>query len=292
MSDITMDLGGARRRPARRGPFVRAGAAVRSVAESLSVTGRVLWALMLRDFRAQYAHRRLGLLWAFMPPLYMVAFFVIMFTLIRHNTAPIGHSVGPFVALGALNLLLFQSVMKAVSRAAQAGKALLVFPRVKVLDLYLSRYLTSLAVLTVVFTTFMAAFVFFGQIGPPDQLERVLVACALVSIIGFGMGLIDTVLSRRISGWDLVWRVVSRTNFMTSGLFFVADGMPGPVKAILWYQPLLHTNEWIRSGYYASFESRFYDWEYPASVALGVLILGLLLERTERANILSTKRRR
>src|SRR5690606_8069890 len=99
--------------------------------------------------------------------LYLVVFFVFIFSMIRDRSGLLGHAVGPFITLGLMNLQFFQGVSRSVSKAPQTGKSLLVFPRVKVMDLYLAKYFLQIAILTVVFTSFMFVFVMTGQIPPP-----------------------------------------------------------------------------------------------------------------------------
>jgi capsular polysaccharide transport system permease protein len=258
---------------------------------SFSITGQVIWALILRNFRAEYGHRRLGLLWAFIPPLVTVAFLVLILSSVRHDMAPIGHDVAPFLALGLLNLNFFQGTMRGVAASINGGKSLLVFPRVKVLDLYLARFLLEVAILTVVFTVFMSAFVLFDLIPPPEELDRVLLPLFIGSMIGLGGGLMHAVLLRLTPAWDLVWKVVSRVLFLSSGLFFIADGMPIKIQALLYYNPILHLCEWVRSGYYADYESRFLDPTYPVGFMLVVLLLGFCCERVFRRTVLEYRRR-
>ena len=87
----------------------------------------------------------------------------------------------------------------------------------------------------------------------------------------------------------MVWAVIGRIVFLTSGLFFVADGMPLALQEWLYYNPILHLTEWLRSGYYANYESRFLDPAYPLGFMLAVLLLGFAAERVFRADLLRGK---
>jgi capsular polysaccharide transport system permease protein len=261
-----------------------------SHARSVRITGQVIWALMLRKFRADYGHRKLGVFWAFLPPLFTVAFFVAIFTVIKAGqAAPIGHDPAPFIALGLMNLQFYRSVLGGIAGSLRRGKSLLIFPRVKVYDLYIAAYLLEVAILVVVFTVFMAAFIFFGLIPMPEEFDRVLLPLLISSMLGVGVGYIHAVLSLKVVGWAMVWTVIGRIVFLTSGLFFVADGMPLALQEWLYYNPILHLTEWLRSGYYANYESRFLDPAYPLGFMLAVLLLGFAAERVFRADLLRGK---
>lgn len=279
-----------RRQPPRRS--LAAVDAARSHVRSFQIAGTVIWALMLRNFRAEYGHRRLGLLWAFMPTLYVVLFFVLILTFIRHKSGILGHEVGPFIALGLLPLQMFQKISKDVSKATSQGKALLAFPRVKVMDLYLANVFLQFAIISVVFTAIMSIFVLLGHIPPPAEPDQILLPVLIAAVFGLGMGLVDTVFSRLISGWSLAWQALNRLLFLTSGIFFIADGFPQSAKDILYYQPLLHLTEWLRSAYYGDFESNFYDPYYPLGLSLALLAFGLTLERIFRNRVLQTKKKK
>jgi capsular polysaccharide transport system permease protein len=265
--------------------------ALASHARSFRITGQVIWALMLRKFRTDYGHRRLGLLWAFIPPLFTVAFFVLLFSIIHQGpSAPIGHDLAPFIALGMMNLQFYRGTLGGIAGSLRRGKRLLIFPRVKIFDLYISAFLLEIAILVVVFSVFMAAFVFFGLIPPPDEFDRVLMPLLISSVIGVGVGFIHAVLSLKVVIWSMIWAMIGRIVFITSGLFFIADGMPLALQQWLYYNPILHLSEWLRSGYYADYESRFLDPVYPLAFMLAVLIIGFAVERVFRADLLRGKR--
>jgi capsular polysaccharide transport system permease protein len=253
----------------------------------LARTGRAVWAVALRELRAAYASRRLGLFWAFAEPVAYVVTFTLLMTAMKQNHSPLGEHVAPFLALGVMNYMLFNSVEKYVRGAIRANRGLLSFPRVKPIDLFVGRWVTEAATLLVVFFVLMTFFVLMGMIGPPAQLERMFLPICFALLLGFGTGIINFVIIMNWKAWDSIYSVVSRFHFFTSGVFFLAAGMPTGIRKILYYQPLLHLSEWLRSAYYPNFESQFYDPEYVAAYVLAVITLALVLERATRKKVLS-----
>ena len=76
--------------------------------------------------------------------------------------------------------------------------------------------------------------------------------------------------------------MVLRIGFFVSGLFFSVDSMPVKVREILFYNPLCHVIELMRSGFSAGYADNFISLPYLAAVTLVALALGLLLERYSR----------
>ncbi len=58
--------------------------------------------------------------------------------------------------------------------------------------------------------------------------------------------------------------------------------MPGPIRAVLAYNPVLQAIEWFRSGFYAFYEPHWLDRQYVVLWALGALLTGLAAERALR----------
>lgn len=243
-----------------------------------------VWALVLREFRSQYGKRKLGVFWAFVEPSIYIFVITVVLSSVHSHSSPISGSYAPFLALGLFNYNAFNKIERAVRGAIRGNKNLLSFPRVKPIDIIFSRVIVESAMLTVVFSTLMFVFVIFGTVSPPEYILGLLTPIVCSILTGFGAGLINAAIISYYSTWESICPAFVRINFFTSGLLFLARDMPPEILKILYYQPLLHTTEWIRSSWYPDYTSEFYVPFVPIAFALVVLFSGLLIERVSRTH--------
>jgi capsular polysaccharide transport system permease protein len=74
-----------------------------------------------------------------------------------------------------------------------------------------------------------------------------------------------------------VWNILNRPLFMVSGVFFLVDQMPQPMRGWLMLNPLTHALAEVRAGIYATYDAPFVQPVYPYAVGLVALFFGLLL---------------
>lgn len=259
-----------------------------SMSISIQRFSDAVWALVLREFRAQFGSKTLGALWAFVEP--SIYIFVMTFVLaaVHTHNSPISGLYAPFLTLGLFNYSAFNKVERAVRGAVRGNKNLLAFPRVKPFDLILSRVVVESAMLMVVFSTFMLLFVLFGAISPPENFLGLLPPIILSILSGLGVGLINAAIISYYKTWENICPALIRINFFTSGFLFIVRDMPPDVVKLLYYQPILHSTEWIRSSWYPDYNSDFVVPFIPITFALVALFTGLLVERVSRKHQLGS----
>lgn len=246
-----------------------------------------VWAIALREFRSKYGGRRLGLFWAFVEPTAYVVVLSLLMTAMRSTTSPLGVHIAPFIAMGVMSYMLFNATEHTVRSALKSNKALLSFPRIKPIGVYAGRFLTEVITLTVVFTAMFSLFVAFDFVNLPVEPLRLSVPLVISAIYGFSAGIANACTIALFKPWENIYGFFARMNFFTSGVFFLADSMPAPVQGVLYFQPLLHLSEWVRSAWFGHFESRFLDYGFIASAVGGLLLLALLMERVFRKRVLA-----
>ncbi len=254
----------------------------------LSRFGRSVWAITLREYRVRYGKRRLGVFWAFAEPLAYVVGFTFIMSFSR-AASPLGGGIAPFIATGLMTYMLVNSTESSVRSAIRPNAALLSFPRVRPIDLFLGRWLIEVTTLLLVTVVLFTAFWLAGAVEPPDEPWRLLLPLGLAMMAGFGGGIVNASIITVFKPWTAIYPVISKVNFLTSGIFFTVAAFPPTVTHYLWWQPVLHLTEWVRSAYYGSYESTFYDVWYPATVAVGLFFTGLVLERVNRVRLMNTK---
>jgi capsular polysaccharide transport system permease protein len=248
----------------------------------LAIQARIVCALMLRDMRTRFARSRLGYVWAILEPLSHIATLGSVFSLLNHAPPPVGEHLFEFYLTGLLPFLMFSHVSNEVMTGFAANAPVLQIPLVKRIDVIAARALLSLATEVLVGVLVFAAAALIGWQGMPANLAVSLVAILALWLMAAGIGALNLVLVELIPAWETFFAALVRMLYFASGIYYSPIAMPGPIRAVLAYNPVLQAIEWFRSGFYAFYEPHWLDRQYVVLWALGALLTGLAAERALR----------
>ena len=253
--------------------------------QALTVQGRVISALTLRETRSRYGNSKLGFFWALFEPFAHIVVFIGIFSALGRSS-PIGDNMGLFILTGIVPWLLYSNIVSKVMAGQSANKALLGYPQVMPMDITISRVILETATLILVMLFFIILAVYLGTTIRIDSFLNMLIPMGLLILFATGVGLINASIIPHYPSYSSIYSAISRPLYFISGVFFTADFMSPEAYAMVKYNPLLHLVEWFRTGFYTSFNSNMYDQFYAISVCVGMFTVGLIAER------LSSKRAR
>lgn len=247
------------------------------------VQWRVVNALLQREARAQYGATRLGYLWALIMPMAQITIFTAIFWSIGRADifgSDIG-STAAFITTGFLSFNLFTSISSQIMSTISANKALFGYPLVMPFDAMLARLiLVSSTSLLSFILTLLLLFLFDFWTPNIDSLLGLMGAISSASLLGFGVGLINSYLVLHFPSYTRTYSIITRPLLFMSGVFYLAsDQFPPMVLDILYYNPILHCTEWVRSAFYLEWESTFVDFQYLFFFTTTVLFIGLFTQR-------------
>lgn len=258
----------------------------RRFAEGLRAQGRVVIALMLREMRLRSVHSRLSYLLALLEPILQLTMMMTIFTYIGRRPE-FGTSLLLFLGTGILPFFLFTHVSGRTTGAIRASGLVRALAPIQPLDIMLARAL--LETLTLLFVAVLL-FSFIYATGVKEAIPiRPLLAIegfAATAFLAIAFGLINGVIGAFFRLWAVFYGVASRSLIFLSGVFFVPDFMPPPIRAVLAWNPLLHGLEWFRSGFYLTYPTLTLDKGYILGFAVVSLLIGLALERVFRARLI------
>ncbi len=250
--------------------------------QALKVQGRVIRASILRETRTRFGRSRLGYFWALFEPMAYMLTLLAIFSAMERGAPIAGADLSMFFFTAIIPWLMFSRISGAVSRAIKSSKALLTYPQVKGIDIMLALVVLEFVTLFLVAVIYLLGANYFGVFVDIERPLAVILALLLASLLGFGFGMLSSTARLYWSAYSNFQSAFMRVMFFTSGKFFIVGALPATLQEWLWYNPLLHVVEWIRSAFFGGFESRFYDLSYPLMVALVMLFLGLASERLSR----------
>jgi capsular polysaccharide transport system permease protein len=242
---------------------------------------RVIGTLVLRETRATFGTSQIGYLWAIITPTVGVGLLVVIFSMVDRKP-PFGPSLALFFATGILTIELFNKLSTTLMSAFEANAALLTYPLLRATDTLYARTLLIALTYAVIMAIFYGVLAMTGLGAPPRDPGQVLAAFGATVAIGFGLGAVNAVLLGLWESWKQIEKILTRPLIFISGVFYVPSALPPEAVAILWWNPVLHLVEWMRVGFYPTYDSIILTPWYPLSIALALTLLGLAGERVTR----------
>lgn len=242
---------------------------------------RVVAALTLRETRMTFGTSHAGYLWAIVQPLVSISFLVFLFYLIGRQ-APYGTSLALFFSTAILSLEMYNKLSVSLMRAFTSNKALLTYPMIKRTDTLFARCLLICLTFIIINVIFYGTLIILGLAPFPRHPEQIVMAFLTAVALGFGIGCLNAILYQRYQAWQHIEKLFARPLFFLSGVFYIPSNLPPEAVAVVKWNPILHIVEWVRSGYYANYESQILNHTYLLSFTAIVILLGLFWERISR----------
>jgi capsular polysaccharide transport system permease protein len=239
---------------------------------------RAIVALMLREVAQSGGRLAGGHLWSVVAPVAVVGLLAAAFALVLRSP-PIGTSFLVFYASGYLPFRLYAEVQGAASSAPRLARGLLAYPAITPLDTILARGL--LAILTHLIAGLIALGMILGWTGAGQVAHPggIVAAAALAIMLGLGAGTLNAVLFDRFPLWQTVFAVLSRPLILVSAVVWLPQDLPPAARDMILWNPLVHIVGLARSGLYPTYRADYANPVFVASVALGLMVIGLLLLR-------------
>jgi capsular polysaccharide transport system permease protein len=250
-------------------------------AGAVSMQGRVLWALCLREMIGKKGKSRLGYFWQVIK----VGFSIAVFWGIRSFMDIPTPRVLPlplFLLMGFCVWFLFSETVSMVMQAVQTNQALLTFPQITALDLHASSALvvwfTEVLVLLLYLVLIDALGYSFHLFAPMRMVLCIFGLCSF----SLGVGLVLYVLALYFPVVEKLTPMVLRVLFFTSGVFFSPSQLGLRYSSYLFYNPVTNFIEIMRGACIQPQISHLIKVDLVLVSSVLFLALGLLLERYVR----------
>ncbi len=250
--------------------------------DGLRRQSQAIFALVLRDVRSRYGESRYGFLWAITEPLFHIGVLAIVFQFTMKGEPPIGSNFFLFYFTGVMPFLLVTHLISHIGHAVKGQRAMMQLPRIAPIDLVLSKAIVEMFTTGIVFLIFSGIFTAFGINAVPSNSMVVLGSLGLAALMGVGLGMMLAALSEFGQGAEQIANLLSRFLYFASGVFYVPEMMPLHAREILVWNPFLHVVDFIRAGYFESYDPFWLDVSYAFGAGLMCLVLGLISIRVSR----------
>lgn len=248
---------------------------------------RVVGALLIREMSTRFGSKPGGYVWAIIDPAGHIVFMSLIFMAITRTPA-LGKSFALFFATGYLAFQFYAAMAGFLNGAIKANRTLLSYPNVAPIDTIVARYILQAGTTSVV--SFCVLGVILLTVDQPVYLNwpAIIEAAFAATVLGLGIGIFNNVATLRFPLYEQVFNIINRPMFLISGVFFLPDALPAPIRDIVLLNPLVHVVMLFRKGFYPEYRADMMNMTYLYSFALTILFMGLLLF-TRSASVLRSR---
>ena len=253
----------------------------------IEVQRSVIFSLISRELNVRFGRFRLGYAWAILEPVAYIAVLSGIRVLFGRNEMG-GVSYPLFFASGIMPYLLFNHILISSMNAVEANRGIFNYQRVKPIDCVIARVVVEVVIYFASTFLIFSAFKFLGYSFTVADLIRYFLALFLLVLLGFGFGLILSIIGPLWQDSKKVVPILIRPLFFISGIFFVYADMPTAAQSILKWNPLLHAIESIRSALFSGYSDSGLTLLYLSFWVLVSMFIGLSVYRINRRHIVTS----
>lgn len=251
---------------------------------ALQIQIDVIAALLLREVQSRFGRTRGGFIWALLEPITHVVVPVILFGFVFERTVP-GVEYPVFLLYGLLPFLLFKNICLQTMDGVQANVGLLSYRQVHLLDVFVARALSNVAVEMMLFSIVFAGLALLGYDVLPERPVELFIVLVITVCMGLGVGMLFAALCGFVPDARPVVRVMFAPMYLISGVMYPVSRFPSGIVGWLTWNPLLHLVDYARLNAFAHYRPiQALDILFAVAVAVVTLWCGLALYRLRQLN--------
>lgn len=257
----------------------------RSYVSALKDYRRALVALILRDVKTRFFGSAWGYLISLGWPLTHIAILLAIYSA-TGRLPPYGTSAAVWFSTGIVPFMAFSYMSRFMMLGLIYNRPLLIFPLIKLTDILFARAIVEVLSAGAIVLILMTAFLVAGIDFMPYDLVAAFRALGLAMLLGLGFGCINSIIAQAAPMWSTGYALVIIILWMASGVVFIPDNLPEPIRDFLSYNPVLQAVTAMRAAYYEGYGSITLDESYLFWTAMVSLFMGLGTERLVRGRLL------
>jgi capsular polysaccharide transport system permease protein len=253
----------------------------RLVFADLRTQFNVIVALTVRDLQGLGKAYNYGFAWALLEPLMFIAIMRGLRSVLKGLTPP---DMPPttFLMIGIIPFYLYVDAVGSVYKSVAGSNNLVQFPRVTPIDIAIAAALTDFCLYSAIIVILLVPVSIYEHVFPPQNVLKVLLALMLLWSLGVAVGFVAGAAARVLPPIKQFISYYNLVNRMAGGMLFVITMFPSMYWPYLTWNPVLHCMEMLRDAWFVTYTSPVADPAYVLEILVGLLLLGLSLERYQR----------
>ncbi|CAM2957105.1 ABC transporter permease [Helicobacter burdigaliensis] len=257
----------------------------------------IISALFLRELKTRFGkNKRLGYFWVIGEPMSIVLTITAIATAIReyhHQVMPSGISIFMFLVVGIVPYFMFRSIVSQLINGIEANLLLFAYKPVKPIHVFIARTCLEFCIYFTIFVSVLILAGWFLHLDViPDYFLNVMLSFALLIGFGFVIGIGFALIGFFFEPLKTLLNYFLIVFYWASGVIFPTWLMPRPILDVLYYNPMLHVMELLRSNFFSNYPLQDdYNYIYPLACIMVLLFISLGAYYHNRQALIAAKKR-
>jgi capsular polysaccharide transport system permease protein len=246
-----------------------------AIFKALQIQGRVISALLRREFIALSGKSGFGFLLIVLEPL---VFVVVLGTIVSYTRSLKSIPVAAFVMSGYCIFWGVRFQMMKIIAVIPRNRSLLYHKYVKLIDLMFGSTIIQCATTSLSFLLFIPL-ILYGVIGFPESPHLVVGSWFLVLWYGMALAFIVGATTGLFKLGQKYAMIINVVHIWITGAFFMVDWFPETYRNILLVFPMVNATEMMRDGLFGSVVQTHYSVSYVVICNIVLTYVGLVMIR-------------
>lgn len=222
----------------------------------------------------RYGRQHLGFLWVVLEPMLLTVGVLVLWSAIRGGYEH-GLRVAELVLTGYMLLTLWRHLTNSTILLFRRSASLLYHRQVSLFDIFFSRMLVEFTSTTTALVLVMATMSLLGLINPVQDWTLFLAGWLLMAFLASGVGALVLVATESNEAAEKFVQPVQYILIPLSGTFFMVDWLPTSAQGLILWNPVVHTYEMLRGGFFGAAVETHYSVAYLFAWGFGLNFVGV-----------------
>jgi capsular polysaccharide transport system permease protein len=248
-----------------------------ALSRGVKVQLRVIAALMIRDVLMRNGRHNIGFGWVLLEPMILCVGVMIVWTVAGAKAhGGEGLTAVEMVLTGYMPLTLWRHMTNKSICLFRQSTTLLYHRTITLFDILFAKLFLEFITTTIAFAFVWGVLFMAGMVPAINNVGLALVGWLMMGMLGFAGGSLFVYVTER---WETAERFVQPSQYLMvpmSGCFFLMDWAPPWAREILLLNPMIHSFEVLRLGFFGPVVSFYYDLPYFFVCTFVFLYLGIV----------------
>jgi capsular polysaccharide transport system permease protein len=255
-----------------------------SLARGWRVQRRVIGALMIRELVTRFGRENIGFLWIMVEPLLFAGLVGIIWRFMK-GPEEHGISIVAFIASGYIPLTFFRNAVQRSVRIFTANGSLMYHRQIKVVDFVFVRLLIEMIGGMMAFVFIGAVLIALNEFPVPADIGALIAGWFIYALFTLSLCLILAPLSEVSETIEKFMPVTTYVMIPFSGAFTMMAWLTPAAQKFLYYSPLVHGMELMRSGIFGARVNAQWDIGVTLGASMVCSLIGLAMCRSVRRKL-------
>lgn len=256
----------------------------RSLLAGAKAQQRVISSLVVRDILLRNGRHNIGFGWILFEPMILCCGVMVVWTVAGSHGE--GLTAVEMVLTGYMPLTLWRHMTNKNILLFRQSLSLLNHRQITLFDILFAKQLLEFLSTTMAFAIVWTVLYSVGLVTPIADIGLALLGWLMMGMLGFAGGALFAWVTER---WETAERFIQPSQYLMvpiSGCFFLMDWMPPKVRDVLLLNPMIHSFEALRAGFFGERMHFYYSFEFFFACVFVLLYLGIVAVKKVRPWIL------